>query len=572
MQRANFSVTKIVLAALLASLVNILPMLLFDAGGDMHFHLVLIDCFARQFWQGDLYPRWCMEANSGFGAPVFLFYFPLPYYAASLLYPLAHFGAPLACLYTASLFAATFLTCLTCHAWLRTITTSPRALLVSVLILFMPYRMEAMLFRAGYAEIWGMAFMPLVFLSLRRLVQGDRRAIAGFALSTALLLLAHVPLALVTYILCGIYVLAVPSGHRWHTLWRCKLAGIGGIAMAAFYLFPGVYFRRFMLPPGEVDEPSPWANGFLTLDNVAHQGRVVAGDMLAILVLILLSIVAISRIRRVKDSFQRREIRGWLAGAWIAGLLLFPVSAPLYEALKPWSGIVFPWRMQAAFLFATGFLLAIGMEWFASHARLKTWKGDYGMLLALLLLLAFFMVGVRPADKTLEHAILDAHLIAEPEYRTLWQDKAHFNDAYIFSRLKKAPPQAEITAGRGEVQVKQWQWDGIVLETEAGKAMSVRLDQAYFPTWAAQLEDGTRLELAPEKATGAIMAAIPPGKHTLKLHNSLYHALPVMGPPVALVSALAWLACLWRLLGRAIAYRIACWALTKPVRHARFRA
>jgi hypothetical protein len=551
---------------LCVSLVNILPLLLFNAGGDTLFHHALFECFASQFWQGDLYPRWCMNGNSGLGVPAFYFYFPLPYYAAALLYPLTWAGVSLQGVYIASLYGATFLTGLGLVAWLRRVTTPGRALLVSMLVLFLPYRMEAMLFRAGYAEIWGMVFCAPLFLALRQLVQGRKDAMARFAALTALLLLTHVPLAIVAYILCGTYALIMTSENRWQTFWRCKLAGLWGIAMALFFIVPAVYFRRFMQPP-EVAGDTPWANGFMTLQNLNEQGRAIVGDALSMLVLLVLAAVILWRGRLIADHYQRREVRAWLAGSLIAAVLLFPVSAPLYDALKPWSGIVFPWRMQAAFVFATAFLVAIWMQWFVKPKRLTTWKADYGMLCALMVLLSFFMVGVRGDDEALEAKIHQAQLIAEPEYQTLWQDTQYFNDEAVFARLDKKPAQAEIISGKGTLEVSAWEAGHIRLTSNATKPVTVRLDHSYFPIWGATLGDGKALEITPEKDSGRMLVTLPAGEHQVEFRASICHELPYIS---LFLNGMAWalgLVCLWCLMR----YKIACLALTKQRPRASFR-
>ncbi len=118
---------RLLLIIAAASLVNILPLILYNISGDIDFHLVLIECFARQFWQGDIYPRWCMDANA-LGSSLPLFYFPLSYYVAALLYPLSHLGMSVHGIYTLSLLLATMVTVLTCYLWLRDIVSpGPRA-------------------------------------------------------------------------------------------------------------------------------------------------------------------------------------------------------------------------------------------------------------------------------------------------------------------------------------------------------------------------------------------------------------------------------------------------------------
>jgi uncharacterized membrane protein len=55
------------------------------SGHDVILAVRWINAFATQFWQGDLYPRWLVTPNNGFGEPTFYFYPPLPYYLAALL-------------------------------------------------------------------------------------------------------------------------------------------------------------------------------------------------------------------------------------------------------------------------------------------------------------------------------------------------------------------------------------------------------------------------------------------------------------------------------------------------------
>jgi hypothetical protein len=555
-----FSFSRVLVYVILASLVNIMPMRLFDAGGDSMFHFMLIECFSSQFWQGDVYPRWCMEANSGLGVPVFLFYFPLPYYVAALLYPLTDAGVSMAALYTLSMFLATVVTGITAYLWLSDITERPRALMVSIALLFMPYRMEAMLFRAGYAEMWAMALLPLMFMYTRRLVLGKKEAMAGFALASGACLITHVPLTIVAYIICGLYAV-IAAEAKWPAMVCLKLAGIGGAAIASFYLFPGFYFRRFMLPPSEVDEPTPWANSFLSMQNLSEQGRVVAGSAMAMGALALFAIYLLIKRSRIEDKFMCREVWAWAAASIIAALLLFPISAPLYDALKPWSGIVFPWRMQAIFMFATAFMMAVWMCWFVLPRKLKTWKGDYGMFMVLLVLLSYFMVGIRNDDEEGIKKVTDARLIAEPEYRTQWTDKKYFNDQYFFDRLKKTPPQVEIISGKGKVEVKRWGWDGITLESESAdkaKPVTVRLDHSYFPLWHVKSEGGVVM-LKPEKDTGRMLVEIPAGKQAIELtyctSSGDYKFIWVFNA----LSGLVTVVCLWKLSRR----KIASLALTK---------
>jgi hypothetical protein len=60
--------------------------------GDSITHTVYQRDFSQQFWQGDYYPRWLKAANKGYGSPIFLVQYPLPYWVTALLRPVLRFA------------------------------------------------------------------------------------------------------------------------------------------------------------------------------------------------------------------------------------------------------------------------------------------------------------------------------------------------------------------------------------------------------------------------------------------------------------------------------------------------
>jgi len=59
--------------------------------GDSLLHATYQCQFSRQFWSGEFYPRWLMNANNGYGSPIFLIQYPLPYWITALLRPITRF-------------------------------------------------------------------------------------------------------------------------------------------------------------------------------------------------------------------------------------------------------------------------------------------------------------------------------------------------------------------------------------------------------------------------------------------------------------------------------------------------
>ncbi|MDE3016927.1 MAG: hypothetical protein KGI29_08440 [Pseudomonadota bacterium] len=511
----------------LVSLINIAPMVMFHVGGDVFAHIALNDCFSTQFWQGDLYPRWCLAGNAGLGAPFFLFYFPLPYYVLALLHPLEWLGVSPYGLLTLSCLLATFLTACACYSWLKDMVAPGYALIAAALLLFMPYRMEMLLGRFAYAELWSMAWLPLIFKYTRRLCLDDKNAILPLAAAFALMLLSHVPCAIVGVIGSGAYLILM-TGGAWLPKWRYGLSLLWGSLMVAFYLVPGAYYARFVHVEN-IDKT--WSNVFPSLQTITHFGLWRPAIMIAVMIAAtgLFIIHMLLHRRRIADGFTQHELFAWAAIAVLALFLFLPVSAPAYALLGRLSRFVFPWRMQAIFALCATFMLAQWMQYLAPLRRRDTWAADMAALGALLTLLAYFQLTIYQGGKNGRFAVLAAADVeTDPQYQPTWSDRKHFNAVYVLDRYNRRGSRSEAMAisGTGQVEVARWAWDGIALATQASNIMTVRLNQLYFPVWRAQMERGAPAILYPEPRSGQMLVDVPPGRHYITLTYAVSHAAP----------------------------------------------
>ena len=187
---------RVALALLLACALLMLP--LWWQGGsqghDLFHHLLSGHYFARQLWQGELYPRWLMAMNGGFGSPTFFFYPPLPYYVSALfagpgahpqqaIYPLL--GSATLALLLSGVFA---------YLWRRATTPPGRALAASLLYLALPYHVAMDLYaRFALAEFWAFAWAPLILLGQDLAHRGRPQGLPLLILGLALLAFSHLP-------------------------------------------------------------------------------------------------------------------------------------------------------------------------------------------------------------------------------------------------------------------------------------------------------------------------------------------------------------------------------------------
>jgi hypothetical protein len=524
-----FSPVVLSLIFLALATAAVFPLTLFDYGGDIMFQYVAIKCFGSQFWAGEMYPRWCFDAHAGLGSPVFVFYPPLPFYASSLLYPLTWLGLDLPSLYLLCLWLATLVTAFTAWWWLRDITSPKLALFITVIYLWLPYRMELMMFRSAYGELWCMAWLPLVIKYLRLLMQGQLRAVPKLSVALALCFLSNMPAAVIIVLASGVYALCMGVRHL-RLLVAYGLALLWSSLLAAFYVVPAILYKPFITTEGVISGVRSWSNDFLSMDNVTvhGQGHVVVAIALMLVATAGLMLMTYLRRNRVSDHFMKREMRTWSLVIVIAVFMLFPFSKPVWEHLGFISMLAFPWRMQLVIAVGATFLAAVLCQHMLAQSR-KTNTGDTVMVLALLALVSMFVISAcAPDHVTYGDKILASQFVTQREYRTIWTDKPNVEMKAILQRHdNRAPiPKLGVVSGDASVIIMQWQLNKIVLDVKATTISSLRIDLQYFPIWQAKTASKKLLELSAEEGSGQMLLTLAPGQYNVTIKPSIFAILP----------------------------------------------
>ena len=219
-----------------------------SSGYDSATHARYQHHFSEQFWRGDLYPRWLAKENKGYGSPIFLVQYPLPYFATALLRPLTAFSIrpdrearELGIFVFLSLAAAG----ISARYWFVKFSAPLAATLAAMVYISLPYFIVGMYLRAAVGEISALVFMPLSLACCESLGK-NRRAVLTLGVSFALLILSNlivsmlfVP-ALCTYALCA-------GGRTGSTLAvtarRLFAAMTLGSGLSSVYLLPVIAYR-----------------------------------------------------------------------------------------------------------------------------------------------------------------------------------------------------------------------------------------------------------------------------------------------------------------------------------------
>lgn len=546
---------------LLAALIVFFALNLYIVG-DLRFHYVLIKCYAEQFWQGDLYPRWCFNGNVGEGTLQPLFYFPLPYLISSLFYPLVeHLGWTIAQLFFLMCFFATFLAAVNCYRWLRDMITPGRALLVTVVFLLLPYRMELQAYRVAYAELWFMAWLPLILQYTRRIAKGEgMHSVARLAGAFALATLSHTICTITMIIWSAVYILFMTGLKSWRPKFNYGFALMWGLILAGFYLAPPIYYQQFMAEAKTVVGMYGWSNGFLRYRTLCNGQTMpsLATFLSAAFLFVFAFYVLVERIR-IQDAYTRREVWVWAGICVMAAFLLLSYSAFLYEALKPLSNRIFPWRMRVILDAGLIYMIAVWMQWVFVPGHRHKWKIGYAVMLVPFILMDAKLGDVKFQDPEKARYIVKGYTVFVPEYRTRWipeelwsfhilVDRYNNKDKLVRAGLLSEPAgdkdkdknknknkpksgakaKAKPLKKTEKITVGRWNWDGIHIHTKLDAPNTIEVKHHYFPMWKAMIDNQEPIEMRPNEETGYTLIDVPAGEHDITLTYSVFNGQPLL--------------------------------------------
>jgi uncharacterized membrane protein len=380
---------RIPLALLLipaAALVVVLPLMVrgCSCGHDFDFHLVSWLEAAAQFRAGNLHPSWAFSPGWNAGEPRFVFYPPLSWTLGALLGMMLPWGAvPIVYTWLALLGAGLAMYHLARELGGEAAVAGPvvSALIAAVAYVTNPYMVFTAYERTAYAELLAAACIPLLLAAILR----GRVTVLRVAVPVALLWLTNAPAAVM-----GCYSLALLAAVRLVWTWRVRrkelqdseweclaLAGrVGagaalGLGLAAFYILPAAYERRWVQIAMAMISGMRIEDNFLfhhtgdgPHDDVLHTASVIAVALLAAAVVAL----ALSSLQAWEQTSNRSESKlrycivslAMLAGA--IGFLLTPLSATVWRVMPEMAFLQFPWRFTAvlAAVACGGIAMAVG--------------------------------------------------------------------------------------------------------------------------------------------------------------------------------------------------------------------
>jgi hypothetical protein len=325
-----------------------------SCGHDFEFHLESWLDAAAQMRHGTLDPAWTVTAAWNAGEPRFLFYPPLSWILGALLaltMPLS--AAPIVFTAVALLGAGVAM-----YALARDYASTGVAILAAAIYIASPYMLFTAFERTAYGELLAAAWIPL----LLRAVMREKPGIAGIAVPTALLWLTNAPAAVIgmyTLMVIGVVRIAFALYRRSRTTAQMLLIRFGaggglGLTLAAFYLVPAAYERRYVQVAMAIIANMRVEDNFLfghtgdgPHDRVLRTASFIAVGMLIAAVISLVAAFALlwKRPRTDMEDIAATPLFVLTTLTLCIAFLLAPISLPLWHHLPELAFLQFPWRL-----------------------------------------------------------------------------------------------------------------------------------------------------------------------------------------------------------------------------------
>jgi hypothetical protein len=534
----------------LAALIAAMPLVRHgcSCGHDFDFHLLSWMEAARQFNHGNLHPHWAFTPAFNAGEPRFVFYPPISWVLGALLgLLLTHLpGVSEAAGWNAApiLFTCIALTLsgFTMHRLARTFIRPNAALLAAIVYLVNPYMLFTAYERTAYAELLTAAWIPLLLHSILR----ERVTAIRIAIPVALLWLTNAPAAVM-----GCYTLAVlallrifaefkatrrlavsPSTcESWIARHRAALrltlntisGAVVGLALAAFYILPAAYERRFVqiamatISGMRIDQNFLFEHTGTSPDDLLHDQVLHTASIIAILLLATSAIALATKHvseRRRSTSGDARAFPVLPLAILTAGIafLLTPPSLFLWHDLPQAAFLQFTWRLLA--ILAP--IAALSLAALFDHASFRfAAAAVVGLVLAIALSHAAYHEFAQPCDPvdtpTARLALFHSNAGTDPtdEYTPTTADNDSLtpgDPAYWLAATPDSPPPGSGQAGSVPMH----------FTVSAPRAEELVLNLRDYPAWRVRVNGFLNAPRQP-RADGLIAVAVPGGSSTIDI-------------------------------------------------------
>lgn len=361
-----YSRKKINLFVLLI-LISILPLIsvlregIYESG-DLSLHVAFLIPFFDSLKEGNIPPIWNEYVLHGYGYPLYLFIYPLPYYFSSFFHSVgfSFINSIKIILIFAYIFSGIGM-----YVFVKEeLKNSISAFTASIFYLFAPYHLVDMHFRVAIGENLAFMFLPFCFYSIKKMSSSLSRIwIIFFSISFALLILSHQAVSLISvpFLFVYVFLLYRRIKQKKEFIVFASTAFLISLLLSLFYWFPVIIEARYtnLFSKNSVSFPSffdfiysPWRWGFLYQ---GHKGELsfVVGYMHWLVIFLSPILLFKKSFSSFKTLFSLKKIKSSEKQLYCISIISFlivfimmqEISKPIWMSIFLLKGFQFSYRL-----------------------------------------------------------------------------------------------------------------------------------------------------------------------------------------------------------------------------------
>lgn len=479
---------------------------------DGEYHVVRFWQFDKVLRDGDFYPRWAPDLNSGLGIPLFSYIYPFPNYIASFLHI---FGVSFIDAFKLNLFLAIIMAGIFFYLWTRHFFANLGAMVGAIFYLFSPYLFVDVYIRGSVGEVWALSFFPGFLWAITELILNDNKKFLPVSiLFLSLIIFSHNILAFLFFPFAITYsfILILMSKEKRNKLINLIKVILISLGLSSIFWLPAILetkytvglqiydFRTNFPDLYQLIFPS-WGSGFFG-GELQNEMSVQIG--LANLSAVVLSFFVLYKLNKKKDS-KKVLVAFFILSFFLVLFLMQEASLSVWEKIPLMNYFQFPWRFLSLAILICSFLAASLFSLFKSK-----------LLAALLILIAVILTFnyARPAhylDRSDEYYIkrpnfIDGTNSIGNSFNTIWIKGDLVRKKEKISNLDK-----EMKAETKELKSTRYKFN-----ISSNKDFPLILNTAYFPGWRVFINK-KQVGITPSK-NGLISFTLPKGKNLVEVN------------------------------------------------------
>lgn len=471
--------------------------------------------FDQALRDGQIPPRWAQGLMNGFGYPLFIFSYHLPWLMAELIHVL---GNSIIDSVKITFLVGFALSGISMYFLQKDMFGRVAAVAGSAIYLFAPYRFSNIFVRAAIGDATAFVFAPLVFWSVWKLKNGwNWKWISIGSIGTAGLILSHAMVATLFLTIFAIYLLLSLAlvKHRFNYLKPCLTTLILGGGISAYYFIPSIVergntqFQNLMsqifigayFPSLNDLIYSKWGYGVFHAQEGAMSVQLGLVQWAIILLMIL---VILRKMLNKKMTKHEKEIDNLgkilLITFFISIFMMLPVSLPIWKAATQIVFIDFPWRFLAASTFLAS--LCAGLLVSLSGRAKTIW------VIFLIFSSIYFNRNHLRINQSLPWDLsfilkLEKTTNTYDEYKPKW-----VRNEYILENK----PKVEFSESGAEIKIIKNISNYLDFSFKTQREGTLRINTIYYPGWEV-LVDGRRADI--NQSNGLIELPIGKGEYQI---------------------------------------------------------